>query len=48
MTHTFFLDIHTEVIPARATGYAPREGGGFSVEIVEIYFPPAAAGGRQG
>jgi CubicO group peptidase (beta-lactamase class C family) len=36
MTHTFFLDTHTEVIPARATGYAPREGGGFSVEMSDF------------
>jgi len=36
MTHTFFLDNHTEVIPARATGYAPREGGGFSVEMSDF------------
>ena len=33
MTQTFFLDTHTEVIPARATGYVPREGGGFSVDM---------------
>ena len=33
MTQTFFLDTHTEVIPARATGYGPREGGGFSVDM---------------
>ena len=36
MTHTFFLDNHTEVIPARATGYAPREGGGFGVEMSDF------------
>ena len=36
MTHTFFLDTHSEVIPARATGYAPREGGGFSVEMSDF------------
>ena len=36
MTHTFFLDSHTEVIPARATGYAPREGGGFAVEMSDF------------
>jgi len=33
MTHTFFLDDHTKVVPGRATGYAPRDGGGFSVDM---------------
>jgi CubicO group peptidase (beta-lactamase class C family) len=33
MAHTFFLDDHTRVIPGRATGYSPREGGGFSVDM---------------
>ena len=33
MTHTFYLDDHTRVIPGRATGYSPREGGGFSVDM---------------
>lgn len=33
MAHTFFLDSHTEVIPGRATGYVPRDGGGFSVDM---------------
>ena len=33
MTHTFFLDDHTRVVPGRATGYAPRDGGGFSVDM---------------
>jgi CubicO group peptidase (beta-lactamase class C family) len=33
MTHTFFLDDHTKVVPGRATGYSPREDGGFSVDM---------------
>jgi CubicO group peptidase (beta-lactamase class C family) len=33
MAHTFYLDDHTRVIPGRATGYSPREGGGFSVDM---------------
>jgi CubicO group peptidase (beta-lactamase class C family) len=33
MAHTFFLDDHTEVVPTRATGYGPRKGGGFGVEM---------------
>jgi CubicO group peptidase (beta-lactamase class C family) len=33
MAHTFFLDNHTEIVPGRATGYGPREGGGFSVDM---------------
>ena len=36
MTHTFFLEDHTQVVPGRATGYAPREGGGFSVEMSDF------------
>lgn len=36
MTHTFFFDDHTQVILKRATGYAPREGGGFSVEMSDF------------
>ena len=33
MAHTEFLDDHTQVVPGRATGYAPREGGGFMVAM---------------
>jgi CubicO group peptidase (beta-lactamase class C family) len=33
MTRTFFLDDHTKVVPGRATGYALRDGGGFSVDM---------------
>jgi CubicO group peptidase (beta-lactamase class C family) len=33
MANTFFLDSHTEVISGRATGYAPRDGGGFGVDM---------------
>lgn len=33
MTRTQFLDDHTQVVPGRATGYAPRDGGGFKVAM---------------
>ncbi len=33
MRHTRFFDDHTEVVPGRATGYAPRQGGGFQVAM---------------
>lgn len=33
MSRTFYLDDHTEIIPGRATGYAPRRGGGFRVAM---------------
>jgi len=33
MTHTFFLDDHTAVVPGRATGYSPRESGGFGLDM---------------
>jgi CubicO group peptidase (beta-lactamase class C family) len=33
MTHTTFMDDHAMVVPGRATGYAPREGGGFEVAM---------------
>jgi CubicO group peptidase (beta-lactamase class C family) len=33
MTATIYLDDHTLVVPHRATGYAPREGGGFETSM---------------
>jgi CubicO group peptidase (beta-lactamase class C family) len=33
MTHTTYMDDHALVVPGRATGYAPRDGGGFRVEM---------------
>jgi CubicO group peptidase (beta-lactamase class C family) len=33
MTATTYFDDHTLVVPRRATGYAPREGGGFETSM---------------
>ena len=33
MAHTFYLDDHTQVVAGKATGYEPRERGGFSVDM---------------
>jgi CubicO group peptidase (beta-lactamase class C family) len=33
MKHTHYHDDHTEIVPRRATGYAPRRTGGFSVAM---------------
>ncbi len=33
MTHTFYLDDHTQVVAGKATGYEPRKRGGFSVDM---------------
>jgi CubicO group peptidase (beta-lactamase class C family) len=33
MTHTHFHDDHTFVTPLRATGYSPRPGGGFRIDM---------------
>ena len=33
MTDTFYLDDHTQVVAGKATGYEPRKGGGFSVDM---------------
>jgi CubicO group peptidase (beta-lactamase class C family) len=33
MTRTDFLDDHTQVVPGRAAGYAPKDGGGFRVAM---------------
>ena len=36
MNRTFFLDDHSLVVPAKAEGYAPRRGGGFSVTMSDF------------
>jgi CubicO group peptidase (beta-lactamase class C family) len=33
MRDTHFHDRHTEIVPRRATGYAPRDGGGFEIAM---------------
>ena len=33
MTDTHFHDRHTEIVPRRATGYSPKEGGGFQIDM---------------
>ena len=33
MRETHFHDDHTMIVPRRATGYAPRDGGGFRVDM---------------
>ena len=33
MKDTHFHDRHTEIVPRRATGYAPKEGGGFEIAM---------------
>ena len=33
MRETHFHDDHTMIVPHRATGYAPREGGGFRIDM---------------
>jgi CubicO group peptidase (beta-lactamase class C family) len=33
MRHTFYLTDHTLIIPHRATGYSPRAGGGFKINM---------------
>jgi len=33
MKDTHFHDDHTEIVPRRATGYSPREGGGFRIDM---------------
>jgi CubicO group peptidase (beta-lactamase class C family) len=33
MADTHFHDDHAEIVPRRATGYSPREGGGFRIEM---------------
>jgi CubicO group peptidase (beta-lactamase class C family) len=36
MRETFFHDDHQRVIPGRATGYSPRRGGGFQVQMSQF------------
>ena len=36
MRHTRFNNDHTAIVPERATGYARREGGGFSVSMSDF------------
>jgi len=36
MKKTHFHDDHTEIVQGRATGYAPREGGGFSIDTTTL------------
>ncbi len=36
MRHTRFNDDHTAIIPGRATGYARRDGGGYSVSMSDF------------
>jgi len=36
MTHTHFHDDHNEVVPNRASGYAPASGGGFRVSMTSL------------
>ncbi|HEX4441442.1 MAG TPA: serine hydrolase domain-containing protein [Thermoanaerobaculia bacterium] len=33
MRHTQYNDLHTRIIPGRATGYAKADGGGFGIEM---------------
>jgi len=33
MTSTHFHDDHTMIVPRRATGYAPHQGGGFEIDM---------------
>jgi CubicO group peptidase (beta-lactamase class C family) len=45
MRHTFYLTDHTLIIPRRATGYAPRDGDGFQIEMSD--FEQIGDGGVQ-
>jgi len=36
MKDTFILDDHARVVPRRATGYTPRQGGGFRVSMSDF------------
>ena len=33
MTRTHFHDDHTEIVPGRASGYSPRDGGGYQLNM---------------
>ena len=36
MTHTHFQDDHTEIVKNRASGYAPKKGGGFVISMTTL------------
>ncbi len=36
MEHTHFHDDHSEIVPNRASGYAPAEGGGFRISMTTL------------
>lgn len=36
MTHTHFHDDHTEIVQNRASGYAPKKGGGFVISMTTL------------
>jgi CubicO group peptidase (beta-lactamase class C family) len=36
MKDTRFSDDHTAIIPRRATGYSPKEGGGFAIDMPNV------------
>jgi CubicO group peptidase (beta-lactamase class C family) len=36
MDHTHFHDDHTRIVPNRATGYAPREDGGWAISTTNL------------
>jgi len=36
MTHTHFHDDHTEIVKKRASGYAPKQGGGFVISMTTL------------
>jgi CubicO group peptidase (beta-lactamase class C family) len=36
MTSTHFHDDHTMIVPRRATGYAPHQGGGFEIDMSDF------------
>ena len=36
MTHTHFHDDHTEIVENRASGYAPKKGGGFVISMTTL------------
>ena len=45
MTHTQYNDDHARIIPGRATGYAPRDRGGFEISMSD--FEQTGDGGLQ-
>ncbi|MCG6955138.1 MAG: beta-lactamase family protein, partial [Gemmatimonadetes bacterium] len=36
MTHTHFQDDHTTIVPDRASGYAPKDDGGFRISMTTL------------